>query len=119
MAMSIAFHGILGLSTGLMLLLAVPSLATVSMALWFRNRLIVVMNSLLFLLILITYLISSKSINEVNFSFALISLISARIINWKRSRLHIETDLMRNLYLIEGFFMILYALFHARFPSSS
>jgi hypothetical protein len=112
MAMSIAFHGILGFPR-VYLLLAVQSLVVVSMALWFRNRLIVVMNSLLFLLILITYLTSSKSINEVNFSFALISLISARIINWKRSRLHIETDLMRNLYLIEGFFMILYALFHA------
>jgi hypothetical protein len=112
MAMSIAFHGILGFPR-VYLLLAVQSLVVVSMALWFRNRLIVVMNSFLFLLILITYLISSKSITEVNFSFALISLVSARIINWKKSRLHIETDLMRNLYLIEGFFMVLYALFHA------
>jgi hypothetical protein len=112
MAMSIAFHGILGFPR-VYLLLAVQSLVVVSMALWFRNRLIVVMNSFLFLLILITYLVSSKSINEVNFSFALISLVSARIINWKKSRLHIETDLMRNLYLIEGFFMVLYALFHA------
>jgi hypothetical protein len=71
------------------------------------------MNSFLFLTILTVYLLSSKSIDGVNFSFALISLISARIINWKRSRLQIKTDLIRNLYLIEGFFMVLYALFHA------
>jgi hypothetical protein len=112
MAMSIAFHGLLGFPR-VYLLLAVQSLVVVSMALWFRNRLIVIMNSILLLIILITYLISSKSINGVNYSFALISLVSARIVNWKRSRLHIETDLMRNLYLIEGFFMVLYALFHA------
>jgi hypothetical protein len=112
MAMSVSFHGLLGFP-GVYLLLAVQSLVVVSMALWFRNRLIVVMNSLLFLMIMITYLISSKSINNVNYSFALIALISARIINWKKSRLHIETDLIRNLYLIEGFFIVLYALYHA------
>jgi len=112
MAMSIAFHGLLGFPR-VYLLLAVQSLVVVSMALWFRNRLIIIMNSILFLVILITYLFSSKSINNVNYSFALISLVSARIINWKRSRLHIETDLMRNLYLVEGFVMVLYALFHA------
>jgi hypothetical protein len=112
MAMSIALYGLFGFPR-VYLLLSVQSLVVVSMALWFRNRLIVIMNSLLFLTILIVYLVSSKSINGVNFSFALIPLISARIVNWKKSRLHIETDLMRNLYLVEGFFMVLYALFHA------
>jgi hypothetical protein len=112
MAMSIALYGLFGFPR-VYLLLSVQSLIVVSMALWFRNKLIVVMNSLLFLTILIIYLLSSKSVNGVNFSFALIPLVSARIINWKKSRLHIETDLMRNLYLIEGFFMMLYALFHA------
>jgi len=112
MAMSIALYGIFGLPR-VYLLLSVQSLIVVSMALWFRNRLIVIMNSLLFLMILAVYLFSSKSINGVNFSFALISLISARIINWKRSRLKIETDLIRNLYMAEGFIMVLYALFHA------
>jgi hypothetical protein len=112
MAMSIALYGLVGFPR-VYLLLSVQSLIVVSMALWFRNKLIIVMNSLLFLTILLIYLLSSKSVNGVNFSFALIPLISARIINWKKSRLHIETDLMRNLYLIEGFFMVLYALLHA------
>jgi hypothetical protein len=112
MAMSIALYGLYGFP-GVYLLLAVQSLIVVSMALWFRNRLIVVMNSFLFLAILTVYLFSSKSIDGVNFSFAMISLVSARIINWKRSRLQIETDLIRNLYMIEGFIMVLYALFHA------
>ena len=112
MAMSIALYGLVGLPK-VYLLLSVQSLIVVSMALWFRNKLIIVMNSLLFLTILLIYLLSSKSVNGVNFSFALIPLISARIINWKKSRLHIETDLMRNLYLIEGFFMVLFALLHS------
>jgi hypothetical protein len=112
MAMSISLYGLYGLPR-VYLLLSVQSLIVVSMALWFRNKLIVIMNSLLFLSILVVYLLSAKAIDGVNFSFALVSLISARIINWKSSRLHIETDLIRNLYMIEGFFMVLYALFHA------
>ena len=112
MAMSISLYGLFGFPR-VYLLLAVQSLIVVSMALWFRNRLIVIMNSLLLLAILILYLLTSKSISGVNFSFALVALISARVINWKRSRLQLETDLMRNLYMIEGFFMVLFALFHA------
>jgi len=112
MAMSISLYGLFGLPK-VYLLLSVQSLIVVSMALWFRNRLMVIMNSLLFLLFLIIYLVSSKSVDGVNFSFALIALISARIINWQRSRLKIETDMMRNLYLIEGFIMVMFALYHA------
>jgi hypothetical protein len=112
MSMSIALYGLFGFPR-VYLLLSVQSLVVVSMALWFRNKLIVVMNSILFLTILVVYLVSSKSIDGVNFSFALISLISARIINWKKSRLHIETDMMRNLYLIEGFIMVMFALLYA------
>ena len=112
MAMSIALYGLYGYPQ-VYLLLTFQSLLVVSMALWFGNRLIVVMNSLLFLSILGGYLFSSKSVDGVNFSFALIALISARVINWQRSRLHIETDMLRNLYMFEGFFMMLFALLHA------
>jgi hypothetical protein len=112
MAMSIALYGLFGLPR-VYLLLSVQSLLVVSMALWFRNRLIVIMNSLLFLLILSIYLFTSKTVDGVNFSFAAAALVSARVINWKKSRLQIQTDLIRNLYMTEGFFMVLYALGHA------
>ena len=59
------------------------------------------------------YLLSSKNVDGVNFSFAFIALISARIINWKSSRLQIKTDMIRNLYMLEGFVMMLFALLHA------
>ncbi len=111
LAMSISLYGMVGLPK-VYLLLSVQSLIVVSMALWFRNRLIIVMNCLLFLTILLVYMFLSKPVNGVNFAFALVPLISARIINWQKTRLNIKTDLIRNLYLIEGFFMVLYALYH-------
>lgn len=112
MAMSVSLYGLYGFPK-VYLLLSLQSLIVVSMALWFRNRLIVVMNSLLFLTILIVYLTSSKSVDAVNFSFALVALISARVINWQKLRLQIKTEVLRNQYLIVGFFMVLYALYHA------
>lgn len=112
MAMSIALYGLFGFPD-IYFILPVQSLLVVSMALWFRNRLIVVMNSLLFLGILLIYILSSNSINSANFSFAIIAIISARIVNWKTSRLKLETHIIRNLYLIEGFVMVMYALYHA------
>jgi hypothetical protein len=111
MAMSISLYGVVGLPR-VYLLLSVQSLLVVSMALWFRNRLIIVMNSILFTTIMVVYLITSKNNNGVNFCLALMALVSARIINWKRSRLQIKTDLIRNLYMIEGFVMMLLALYH-------
>jgi hypothetical protein len=112
MAMSISLYGLVGLPE-VYLLLSIQSLVVVSMALWFRNRLMIYMNSLLFLTILLAYLFLSKSVNGVNFAFALVSLVSARIINWQKERLSIRTDYIRNLYLIEGFFMVLFALYIA------
>jgi hypothetical protein len=112
MAMSIALYGIVGFP-GVYLLLPLQSLVVVSMALWFRNRLIVVMNSLLFLSILLIYLITSKDASGSDFCFAVVALVSARIINWKSSRLYIKTDLIRNLYMTEGFIMMLLALLHS------
>jgi hypothetical protein len=112
MAMSISLYGIVGLPK-VYLLLSLQSLLVVSMALWFRNRLIIVMNSILFLFILIIYLSSSKYGDGVNFCMAVTALVSARIINWQRSRLNIKTDLIRNLYMTEGFIVMLFALLHA------
>lgn len=112
MAMSIALYGLVGIPR-VYFLLSVQSLLVVSMALWFRNRLIVIMNSLLFAVILVIYLLLSRPGDEINFSFALVALISARVINWKKSRLQIKTDLIRNLYMIEGFVMVLFSLIHA------
>ncbi len=91
-------------------LLSIQSLLVVSMALWFRSRFIVIMNTLLFVGLLITYMTTADSMTSINFSFALVALITARIMNWKKKRLEIRTELIRNIYLFIGFVMILISL---------
>lgn len=112
MAMSAAFYGILLLPKAYMLLSA-QSFLVVSMALWFRSRFIVVMNTMLFLMLLIFYLFTSGNHDATNFSFMLVALLTARFINWQKERLNIKTEHIRNLYLASGFVMTLIAFYHA------
>ena len=112
LALSIAIYGIYDLPRAYWLL-SLQSLVVVSMALWFRNKIIVIMNTVLFVFLIAVYLGSSPSVNEVNFSFALVALATARILNWKRERLEIKTEMLRNTYLISAFVMVLIALYHA------
>jgi len=112
LAMSVAFYGILLFPKAYMLL-SLQSLFVVSMALWFRSRFIVVMNTILFMAILIVYLATPGNHNPTNFSFMLVALITARFINWKKERLNIKTEHIRNLYLFFGFVMTLIAFYHA------
>jgi hypothetical protein len=114
LAMSVAFFGILLFPRAYMLF-SIQSLLVVSMALWFRSRFIVVMNTFLFVILLIFYLSNRISYNSINFSFMLVAFITARIINWKKERLNIRTELIRNTYLVTGFIMTLFAFYHA-FP---
>jgi hypothetical protein len=116
LAMSVAFYGLLKLPEVYMLF-AIQSLLVVSMALWFGSRFIVVMNSILFLLLLVFYLANKPDYNSVNFSFMLVAFVTARIINWKKERLKIKTELIRNIYLSAGFVMTLIGFYHA-FPPS-
>jgi hypothetical protein len=112
LALSIAVYGIYGLPRAYWLL-SLQSLLVVSMALWFRNKIIVLMNTMLFVIIFCIYLGSSEPINEVNYSFALVALATARILNWKKDRLEIKTEMLRNVYLLSSFVMVLYALYHS------
>jgi hypothetical protein len=116
LAMSVAFYGMLQFPATYMLL-AIQSLLVVSIALWFRSRFIVVMNTILFVLLLIFYATDQTGLSYVNFSFMLVALITARIINWKKERLNIKTELIRNVYLTAGFLMTLVSFYYA-FPES-
>jgi len=94
-------------------LLAIQSLLVLSMALWFRSRFIVIMNTLLFFILLTTYLSLGDRLASINFSFALVALINARILNWKKERLEIRTELIRNLFLLTGAVVLLFSLHQA------
>jgi uncharacterized membrane protein len=87
------------------------SLLVISTALWFRSKIIVVANFIIFLMIFMGYLGFARDIGLASLSFGMVGLLSARIMNWQRSRLELKTELMRNLYLISAFFTIPYALY--------
>ncbi|MCF6333779.1 MAG: hypothetical protein L3J11_10895 [Draconibacterium sp.] len=116
LALSVAIFGMFGLPKSY-LLFALQSLLVVSMALWFRSRFIVTMNMLLFLGFMVFYLNDSGSSNSANFTFMLVAYISARVVNWKKERLNIKAELVRNVYLISGLIMTLIAFYHVS-PSS-
>ena len=112
MALSICIYGFAGLPDSYYWL-ALQSLIVVSMALWFRSRIIVVVNTLLYIMILLIYMVNSESIDTINFVFALVALATARILNWKKDRLALKTEIYRNIYLIIGFIMVLFAFSEA------
>ena len=114
-ALSIALFGYAGVPTAF-LWLALESLLVVSMALWFQSKILVVANSFIFLAILLAYIVSSPSVTGVNFSFAFVALLSARVMNWQRERLTLHTDKLRNLYLVIAFIFMLRAL-HGAVPN--
>jgi hypothetical protein len=111
-ALSVTVYGIYGFPKAYFLL-ALQSLLVVIMALWFKSRVIVVMNTFLFMILLIAYLATGHIINGANIAFALVSLITARTLNWQKERLKIRTELLRNTNLVMGFIMVLYALYKA------
>lgn len=111
MALSVAVYGYSKLPDALWLL-ALQSLLVVSWALWFRSKIIVVMNTLLFIVIIMFYMAFYPPVDKVNFAFVITAFISARIINWKKERLTLKTDVIRNTYLITLFFTMLFALYH-------
>jgi len=112
LAMSIAVYGFFNFPNSFFLL-SIQSLLVVSMALWFRNSLIVVMNTFMFMTLLVAYLLFPKHTNMINFSFALVAVITARVLNWQKERLELKTELLRNIYLVVGFFAVLYAFYKA------
>jgi len=61
----------------------------------------------------VTYVTGFPSSDWANFSFALVGHASARIMNWQKKRLTLQTEMLRNVYLLIGFVFVLYTLYHA------
>ena len=112
MALSIAVYGYADLP-GSYLFLAWQSMVVLAIAIWFRSNLIVLMNTALYTIILLAYLITSPPINSYNISFTLIAIASARILNWQQKRLELKTGAIRNFYLVITYFAMLYTLYNA------
>jgi hypothetical protein len=111
-SLSTAVYGIFGFPL-VYFILSIQSLLVVSMAIWFRSKIIVLMNFFLFVFLIVAYFLAFNTIHLVNFSFAVIAIVTARIINLQSHRLEIKTDLLRNVYLGIGFLIMLFALYKA------
>ncbi|TFG93889.1 MAG: DUF2339 domain-containing protein [Calditrichales bacterium] len=95
------------------ILLCWQSLLVISTAILFRSRFIVVANFIIFVLIFMSYLIMTGSTSMVSVSFGVVALISARILNWRKKDLELQTEMMRMAYLVSAFIIIPYALYHS------
>ncbi len=89
------------------------SIVVVSTAVWFRSKFIIVANFVIYLAIFFAFLAFGGKVDLVSISFGLVALISARILNWKKERLELKTEQMRNAYLLTALFVIPYALYNA------
>jgi hypothetical protein len=112
MALSIAIYGYAKLPVSF-LWLSLQSLLVLSMSLWFRSRTLVVMNVFIYVSVLLAYFATAPSTTPINFSFALVAFISARVVNWQKERLTLRTDTLRSIYLAVAFVLVFYALYRA------
>jgi len=88
------------------------SLIVVSTAVWFRSKYIIVANFGIYLAIFFSFLAFGGTVDFVSISFGLVALISARILNWKKERLELKTEQMRNAYLLAALLIIPYSLYN-------
>jgi hypothetical protein len=95
------------------ILLSWQSLLVVSTAIWFRSRIIIVANFIIYILILISFLFLSSEVTYISISFGIVALFSARILNWKKKELKLNSEGMRNSYLICAFFIFPYSLYNS------
>jgi hypothetical protein len=116
-----AMTGYAALSVGIILQFDKPdyfmwlcwqSLIVVSTAVWFRSKFIIVANFFIFLLIFLLFLVISGTTSGISLSFGIVALLSARILNWKKDQLELQTEQMRNAYLVAALLIIPYSLYH-------
>jgi hypothetical protein len=88
------------------------SLIVVSTAVWFKSKFIIVANFIIFLIIFLVFLALSATTSIISLSFGIVALLSARILNWKKDKLELKTEQMRNAYLLTAFLIIPYSLYN-------
>ncbi len=92
--------------------LAWQGLLVAATAVWFRSKIIVVANVFIFAGIYAVYLLHGTASGPVNLSFAVVALLTARLLNWQNERLALRTELMRNFYLGAAAVAVPYGLYH-------
>jgi hypothetical protein len=95
------------------IVLSWESILVISTAIWFRSKIIILANFIIFIIIFLAFVAIAEEVSLVALSFGMVALISARILNWKKHRLELQTEMMRNAYLTLAFFIIPYALYYS------
>ena len=80
------------------------------------RAIIILANFIIFIAVMIAYLVTEGTVGVESLSFGIVALISARVLNWQRERLELETDKMRTAYLLTSLLIIPYSFYHI-FPS--
>lgn len=93
------------------ILLCWQSLLVVALALLYRSKIIVLANFFIYLLIFLFYLFTTEQVGGISLSFGVVAMLSARILNWQKSRLEIKTEFIRNAYLLIVFIIFPFALY--------
>lgn len=92
--------------------LAWQSLLVAVTAVWFRSKIIIVANVFIYGGIYLVYLVQGPAAGPVNLSFAIVALLTARVLNWQKERLSLQTEFMRNIYLGAASIIIPFGLYH-------
>ncbi len=87
------------------------SVLVISTAVWFRSRFIIIANFFIYLMVFAAYVVVAGGVTGISFNFGIIALVSARILNWRKDRLELKTEMMRNAYLASAFFIFPYSLY--------
>ena len=64
-------------------------------------------------MILIAFLFLASEVTYISISFGIVALLSARFLNWKKKELKLNSEGMRNAYLICAFFIFPYSLYNS------
>lgn len=99
-----------------LILLCWQSLIVLSMAIWFRSKFIIVANFIIFIIVALSYFAAHLIFGPEALSFGIVALTSARILNWQKRRVDLQTESLRNSYLVMALVWIPY-LFHCVLPS--
>lgn len=92
--------------------LAWQSLLVAATAVLFQSKIIIVANLFICGGIFLAYLLMARAAGAVSLSFAVVALLTARILNWQKDRLSLRTEFMRNIYLAAAAVIIPYGLYH-------
>jgi hypothetical protein len=88
------------------------SLLVVSTAVWFKSKHIILANFIIYIFLILGTILTEGIVKTIGFHYGIVAMLSARILNWQKSKLELKTEFMRNAYLITSLLIIPYSLYH-------